>query len=70
MAGDNDGGDNIDIIMGQRRDVRVVRLRREEAAARRGGARDRADTGDEICAILGEDTRESTCNVNGRKNKL
>jgi len=34
MAGDNDGGDNIDIIMGQRRDVRVVRLRREEAARR------------------------------------
>lgn len=34
------------------------------------GARDRADTGDEICAIPGEDTRESTCNVNGRKNKL
>lgn len=41
---------------------------RDEAAAR--GARDRADTGDEICAIPGEDTRESTCNVNGRKNKL
>jgi len=32
--------------------------------------RDRADTGDEIYAIPGEDMRESTCNVNGRKNKL
>ena len=64
MAGDNDGGDNIDIIMDQRRDVLVQRGCGEKRP------RDRADTSDETCAIPGEDTRESTCNVNGRKNKL
>lgn len=49
-AGDNDGGDNINIIMGQRRgDVTFGPLRPEDTA--RARARDRADTGDEICPI-------------------